>query len=60
MVKYANEGFFFLVEIIHKLRFNTLNSSIFFTLMINKRKMFELIGKYLILACFNMHLSIFL
>jgi hypothetical protein len=31
-----------------------------FTLMINKRKIFDLIAKYLILACFNMHLSIFL
>jgi hypothetical protein len=49
-----------LVENIHKLGFNTLNSWIFFILMINKRKIFDLIAKYLILACFNMHLSIFL
>jgi hypothetical protein len=26
MVKYANEGYFFLVESIHKLRLNKLNS----------------------------------
>jgi len=49
---------FFLVESI--LRLKTLNSSIFFTLMINKRKIFNLIAKYLILACFNIHLNIFL
>ncbi len=50
----------FLLESIHELRLNTLNSSIVFTLMINKNKIFDLIGKYLILACFNMYLNIFL
>jgi hypothetical protein len=54
------EILFFLVENIEKLKLNTLNSWIFFTLMINKRKIFDLIAKYLILACFNMHLNIYL
>jgi len=51
---------FLLVESIHKLRLNTLNSWIFFILMINKRKIFDFIAEYWIIACFNMHLNTFL
>jgi hypothetical protein len=51
--------FFCLVKNIQKLKLNTLNSWIFFTLMINKRKIFDLIAKYLIFACFNLHLNIY-
>jgi len=41
-VKYVND-FSFLVENIHKLKLYTLKSWIFFTLMINKRKIFDFI-----------------
>jgi hypothetical protein len=48
------------VESIDKLRLDTLNSWTFFALMINKRKISNLIAKYLIFTCFNMHFSIVL
>jgi len=49
--------FIFMVESIRKLKLKSLNLWIFFILMINKKKIFDLIAKYLLLACFNLHLK---
>jgi cytochrome c biogenesis protein ResB len=44
MVKYANQKYKKIVKSIHKLSLNTLNSWIFFILMIIKRKIFDFIA----------------